>query len=771
MFLFVQVEGVNKVKPNENVYTAYGTYGNNGEYKYSKPLNGDNYTAPLDKSITFSSSSNSPWGQQNSGTFFLYQWSGSPSPLPPWKGHAVIGPEPVLMGEISNADEQVTNIAIASDTGGYNTETEAYAKAQGQNWGASDGYSNIRPYYEFPLNGIILTINNIGVDEIYCNPSDESGGEWLYLNSNNFYSLSEFESFINRADTSTHQRISYFVTNIKINSVTNRNIDGLDSVNRYLCFFPVDTQNIPLVYKTGDLPFGRNITYAPTNIYRSFQINRLNGANSCSLLYVSLESSDNERRLDPLDSRYTGGEWLCGLNMGNFTYYPSSISRVTATTTNVSRWAMGLENVTPESIRKALATIGLMFAPESRYSRYIDLNSEAERVYVPINVDGFYNGEYKTYKYLRDTPDIFLTNSEKKTYKMFTDTSENAGQAPFINGNPDPGSGHSPIDPNDPNKVTDIEMNTPNLSTISVFNTCYAMNKSGITDLKNYLWNSDNNIFERLIENAKLYNKPIDAIVRLMLFPFDVRRGQGGQVRNVVFGREQLTGVNGVEIPNNMRTVFDLGYAYLYRKFEDFRDFEPYTTATLYIPYCTPVNLNTTIYQGKKISVKLAVDYNTGDCTAVIYGDGIPLDYSNGRCGVSISVSAADSSRYDQKVLNDAIRTGKAAFGENGSPVDALSGAFQTFQDFGKIDIMQKGSASSGVAQTLPQYCYMVVTRPESDEQAGYNNSVGYSCNKWQTLGSKQGLVVVENPKLDGLSATEQEKEMLKTLLENGIYL
>lgn len=759
------------MKPNESIYTPYGAYGNNEEYKYTKPLNGDNYTAPLDKSITFSSSTNSPWGQQNSGSFFLYQWSSSPTPLEPWKGHALIGPTPVLMGEIANADEQITNIGISADTRGYNTEDDAYKKAQFQNWGASDGYSYIMPFYEFPLNGIIITIYRIDVDEIYCNPSDDSGGVWLYQSRVTFYNLSEFERFINTANTNTHERVSYFVREIKIESVRNNSISGLDTVNTNLCLFPVDTQHIPLIYKTSDLPFGRDYTHADTNIYRSFQTNRLNGGNRTSLLYAYKQGTDEDESLDPLSSYYRGGRWFCGLNMGNLTYYPESLSRVTASATNVSRWSTGVENVTPESIRKALATIGLMFAPERDYSDTIDINSNADRIYVPINIDGFYNGEYKTYKYLRDTPEIFQTNSEKKTFQMFTDTSENAGQAPFINGNPDPSSDHSPIDPNDPNKVTDIEMNTPNLSTISVFNTCYAMNKSGVTDLKNYLWNSDQNIFDRLIENAKLYNKPIDAIVRLMLFPFDVRRGQGGQVRNVVFGREQLTGVNGVEIPNNMRTIFDLGYAYLYRKFEDFRDFEPYTTATLYIPYCTPVNLNTTIYQGKKISVKLAVDYNTGDCTAVIYGDGIPLDYSNGRCGVSISVSAADSSRYDQKVLNDAIRTGKAAFGENGSPVDALSGAFQTFQDFGKIDIMQKGSASSGVAQTLPQYCYMVVTRPESDEQAGYNNSVGYSCNKWQTLGSKQGLVVIENPKFDGLSATEQEKDMLKSLLENGIYV
>lgn len=769
MFLYVQVEGVVKVKPNENIYTPEGAYGDNGEYKYSKPLNANNYAAPLDKSITFSSSSNSPWGQQNSGTFFLYQWNSSPTPLEPWRGHAVIGPEPVLMGAIANESEQVTNIAIASDTRGYNTETSAYQKAQQQNWGGSDGYSNIMPFYEFPLNGIVLTITAILIDEIYCNPSDESGGEWLYFNRISLYNLSAFENFINTADTTTHERIGYFVTEIKINSVRNSAISGLNQVNNNLCFFPIDTQHIPLIFKTGDLPFGRDYTHADVNIYRSFQINRLQGANHTSLLYANKQGTSDEYSLEPLDRWYGGGTWLCGLNMGKLTYYPESMTRTVASATTVSNWHLGVEGVTPENIRKALATLGLMFAPERTYSNTISVNSEAERLYIPINVDGFYNGEYKTYKYLRDTPSIFQSNSEKKTFQMFTDTSENAGQAPFINGNPDPSSGHSPIDPNEEQKVTDIELNTPNLTTISVFNTCYAMNRSGVTDLKNYLWNADNNIFNRLIDNAKLYNKPIDAIVRLMLFPFDVRRGQGGQVRNVVFGREQLTGVNGVEIPNNMKTVFDLGFAYLYRKFEDFRDFEPYTTATLYIPYCSPVNLNTTIYQGKKISVKLAVDYNTGDCTAVIYGDGIPLDYSSGKCGVSIAVSAADSSRHDMKVVNDVIKTGEKV--ADREAVGALESAFQTFQDFGKIDILQKGAPSSGVAQALPQYCYMVVTRPESDEQAGYNNTVGYACNKWQTLGSKQGFVVVENPQLDGLSATEQEKEMLKNLLENGVYI
>lgn len=771
MFLFVQAEGVDRVKPNENIYTPYGTYGNNEEYKYSKPLNGDNYTAPLDKSITFSSSSNSPWGQQNSGTFFLYQWDDNPTPLAPWKGHSLIGSTPVLMGEIANKDEQITNIGIASDTNGYNTETYAYKKAQKQNWGANQGYSNIMPYYEFPLNGVILTIYSIQLTEIYCDPTDDSGGEWLYIRQRPQYSLSSFESFINEADTEDHKRVSYFVTNIQLNFAYNYDIRGISNVGDNLCFFPIDTQHIPLVYKNGSLPFGRDYTYADTNIYRTFQVNKVGSANHCSLLYANLQGTSNENYIDPLNSRYDGGTWFCGLNMGTLTYYPGYVSRTVATATTVDTWYTGVEGVTPESIRKAMATIGLMFAPDRQWSsgQRIDLNSYSNDIFIPINVDGFYNGDYKTYKYLRDTPEIFQTNSEKKTYQMFTDTSENAGQAPFINGNPDPSSGHSPIDPNEQQKVTDIELNTPNLSTISVFNTCYAMNKSGVTDLKNYLWNSDDNIFNRLIDNAKLYNKPIDAIVRLMLFPFDVRRGQGGTVRNVVFGRERLTGVNGVEIPNNMRTVFDLGYAYLYRKFEDFRDFEPYTTATLYIPYCSPVNLNTTIYQGKKISVKLAVDYNTGDCTAVIYGDGIPLDYSSGKCGVSIAVSAADSSRYDMKVVNDVIKTGEKV--TEREAVGALQSAFQTFQDFGKIDILQKGAPSSGVAQTLPQYCYMVVTRPESDEQAGYNNTVGYACNKWQTLGSKQGFVMVENPQLNGLSATEQEKEILKNLLENGVYI
>ena len=769
MCLYVQAEGVDQVKPNENIYTPEGAYGPNDSYKYSKKITAENYgTNPLDKSITFSSSTSSPFGSY--GNVFMYEDSGEAQD---WRGFNIIAPK--LEMKTQTHTDTVTNIGIGSDSVGANTENYTGRKAQ-KPFGGSNGDTNIFPFYSFPLNGIILGIGYISIRELYTKPSDSSGGTWLYYYNTDFYSLNEFDDYLNfrtYPESGTYHRIALFVTAVTLCWIKNSNISDLNDVGNNLTFFNVNNfEFMPFVGDSYSAWDWQTIN-VNTPFYFPFQMNKISGSNGQRIIDANVQSVTNISHIDPLNGSYEGGRFITGLNIGDFGVFPTPSGQVTSGVTNCNHWECGLENVTPEKIRKAIATLGLMFAPDYRYSNGQSINLEAysDRVYVPINVDGFYNGDYKTYTYLRDTPSIFQTNSEKKTFQMFTDTSENAGQAPFINGNPDPGSGHSPIDPNDPNKVTDIEMNTPNLSTISVFNTCYAMNKSGITDLKNYLWNSDQNIFDRLIENAKLYNKPIDAIVRLMLFPFDVRRGQGGQVRNVVFGREQLTGVNGVEIPNNMRTVFDLGYAYLYRKFEDFRDFEPYTTATLYIPYCTPVNLNTTIYQGKKISVKLAVDYNTGDCTAVIYGDGIPLDYSNGRCGVSISVSAADSSRYDQKVLNDAIRTGKAAFGENGSPVDALSGAFQTFQDFGKIDIMQKGSASSGVAQTLPQYCYMVVTRPESDEQAGYNNSVGYSCNKWQTLGSKQGLVVVENPKFDGLSATEQEKEILKTLLENGIYL
>jgi hypothetical protein len=81
--------------------------------------------------------------------------------------------------------------------------------------------------------------------------------------------------------------------------------------------------------------------------------------------------------------------------MGNLTYYPETMTRTVGTATTVQHWSMGVENVTPEGIRKALATLGMMFAPEETYGYgYIDVNSEAEHVYMPINVDGFYNGEY-----------------------------------------------------------------------------------------------------------------------------------------------------------------------------------------------------------------------------------------------------------------------------------------------------------------------------------------------------------------------------------------
>ena len=767
MFLFAQAEGVDKVKPNENIYTPVGAYGANDDYKYSKKITAENYgTNPIDKSITFSSSTNSPFGSY--GSLFMYEDAGEAQD---WRGFNIIAPK--LEMKIQQHKDDVSNIGIGSDSVGANTETYTGKKAQ-MPFGQPNGDTNIFPFYSFPLNGIILGIGYIGIRELYTKPSDSSGGTWLYYYNTEFYSLNEFDDYLNfrtYPESGTYHRIALFVTAVTLCWIKNSGISDLNDVGSNLAFFNVNNFEFMPIIGNGYSAWDWQSVNVNTPFYFPFQINKINGANGQRIIDANMQSVTNVSHIDPLNSSYDGGGFITGLNVGDFAVFPTPSGQVTSGVTNCNHWESGLENVTPEKIRKALATLGLMFAPDYRYSngQSINIESYSDRVYVPINIDGFYNGEYKTYTYLRDTPEIFQTNSEKKSFQMFTDTSENAGLAPFINGNPDPSSGHSPIDPNEEQKVTDIELNTPNLTTISVFNTCYAMNKTGVTNLKNYLWNSDDNIFNQLIDNAKLYNKPIDAIVRLMLFPFDVRRGQGGTVRNVVFGREELTGVNGVEIPNNMRTVFDLGYAYLYRKFEDFRDFEPYTTATLYIPYCSPINLNTTIYQGKKISVKLAVDYNTGDCTAVIYGDGIPLDYSSGKCGVSIAVSAADSSRHDMKVVEDISKMASDVYYRN--PLGVLDGAFQTFQDFGDIDILQRGAPSSGVAQTLPQYCYLVVTRPESDEQAGYNRTVGYACNKWQTLGSKHGFVMVENPQLDGLSATEQEKEILKNLLENGVYV
>lgn len=400
-------------------------------------------------------------------------------------------------------------------------------------------------------------------------------------------------------------------------------------------------------------------------------------------------------------------------------------------------------------------------------------------------------------------PDIHMPIVDPKTGTVIGETTDPEEKKKEKNKRPHVGcsdptnwdeeyDGPDPEDPDDPHfdpeedpeeekEEEEIDMGKPKLGTVGVFNRCYAVNAVELQALSNYLWNVDESTFDKILKGLQLIGvNPIDAIISVILFPFEIATGASSNIRIGVVD----TSITGVKIDYTSVRVFDLGTCYFYRKYKNYLDYEPYTTASLYIPYVGVIPISVAEFTKKYINVKMAVDLLTGSGQVVVYAGGIPVIYRNCKIGCQIAVTGQDSSRIASNYINavSELASGvagvaggiasKNAMGAIGSAANIAKGGLD-FYTAGNVPIESRGCDSPQCGFFMPQRCYLIVNRPRVYEinESIYAKSVGIACYETGNIGSFHGFSKFENVKLDISVATEEEKEQIKALLASGVYL
>ena len=331
------------------------------------------------------------------------------------------------------------------------------------------------------------------------------------------------------------------------------------------------------------------------------------------------------------------------------------------------------------------------------------------------------------------------------------------------------------IDRVDPNNYTDkIDLNKPALSNVNVFNRSFAVTSNDVRQLADFLWNADETKFNEIVKGLALMGEnPMNGIIDLRLFPFNVAlKNSATQAEPIVIGRTN-TGVNGIKLTENVNSLIDLGECTFFEKFKNFLDFEPYTTAQLYIPYIGVVPVSTAEFMGHKISAKMLVDYTTGAGTAIVFKDDIPFIYKNGVVGITIPMTGTDSASYANTVVGNVVNGavgGISSIASNnvGGLIDSTK---QLYSGFATGTNYQTASASSpSVATWQPQKCYFIIDRPILNVPDNYGRTVGYACEITGKLSDFKGFTVVSNPEIS-FKCTETEKTMLSQLLTSGVFV
>ena len=151
---------------------------------------------------------------------------------------------------------------------------------------------------------------------------------------------------------------------------------------------------------------------------------------------------------------------------------------------------------------------------------------------------------------------------------------------------------------------------------------------------------------------------PMEVIQSLRFYPFDLTSvfTSIAPQNYLWIGAYNLSMTNVVQKIVYLNGYKDLGHIVLKRTFNDWRDFEPYTTVSVYLPYIGRYKIDASKYYNKDINVRYYIDIRTGACCACLIANGVLIDWFDGIIGTDMPITLTDYSSYAQNQLNMIMR-------------------------------------------------------------------------------------------------------------------
>lgn len=233
------------------------------------------------------------------------------------------------------------------------------------------------------------------------------------------------------------------------------------------------------------------------------------------------------------------------------------------------------------------------------------------------------------------------------------------------------------------------------------------------------------------------------------------------------------------------------------RKFDDFRDYAPYTRVTIYLPYCGWCDLPSHVV-GRSVSVKYFTDIIAATVRAVVFcGNnivaeaagvmGLDIPFTADAVGMKQAGVVSGLTAYAGGALQTAagvaqLVTSKDAKGlsnvfSGGSKL--LSAYTQTAEAFNENTTEISGKNGDGCSLSGATNIIIKIIRPKygasSDPPyvpAGFAHSVGFVSNKQVRVGNISGLLIADNVDTSGIAgATDAERAEIKRVLETGLIV
>lgn len=424
-----------------------------------------------------------------------------------------------------------------------------------------------------------------------------------------------------------------------------------------------------------------------------------------------------------------------------------------------------------------------------------------DEVYVPVIADGRVDTErYKQGKEAIEEDPYYIAASEGEGAMDTTPEVDREGM--------------------DTNDYTDtVPLNEPPFTPIGKFSRYYALSSSDLDDLLDFLYTGDPQELSTILDGLKLNGEnPMNFMLGLRMLPFNITDYIESSPEEIGFGNNVHTGVVAEKISSDS-FILDLGECVFPKYFGNFLDYEPYTVAKLYIPFCNELEIPASIFVGHILRVQMVVDITTGACIGTVSLNDQVVLYTNGTIGVEIPITGENATAYVKTAIDTVIQgattatqiavaagtlgtstaaTGSSltATGEYGSvltlgnqvnsestnkikktsPSGVMGGiadmARLTYEFLNQPTALQiNGQGSPFTNFYKPTNCYFIIESPVPMNLEGYADTYGYACMKKGNLSQFSGFVQIANPNVQPPTATSAETRELNDLLSSGVWI
>lgn len=354
---------------------------------------------------------------------------------------------------------------------------------------------------------------------------------------------------------------------------------------------------------------------------------------------------------------------------------------------------------------------------------------------------------------------------------------------------PTPGDGDTTSDP----------IPIPPKPTIDVTNTgfvtLYNPTSLQIRDLAYFMWSGE---FVDLIK--KMFSAPFDCLIGLKLLYAPLTTGAS---QSIWLGNVE-SGVSAPKITDQF-TDFDCGTLTLNGYFGSFLDYAPYTKVTIFLPFIGYKELNVDEVMNSNLHLVYRVDAYSGACIAFLNVSktigstnlNSVLYEFDGNAAMDIPFTSGDMSRYVAAILGTAASTAGAVISMGAGAKLATSSIPQTSTDpwsknpmekktvtgladlgngsaeliSGKPHIQRGGSLAGAIASMALKQPYIIIERPMQQMPSDYSSFIGIPLNMSKPLSSFSGFTVVSQVFMASSSATDDELNMIDSLLRQGVII